>query len=108
MKKGDIILLPFPFPDLSASKLRPAVVLVVSQHDVVVAFITSQTKWNFENTVLLSPSTNNGLKIESFVRLNKLATLDLSLVVGKLGHLTIEELQVIDRELIKMLAINIK
>lgn len=108
MKKGDIILLPFPFTDLSASKLRPAVVLVVSQHDVVVAFITSQTKLNFENTVLLFPSTNNGLKIESFVRLNKLATLDLSLVVGKLGHLTIEELQVIDRELIKMLAINIK
>jgi len=41
MKKGDIVLIKFPFTDLSGSKLRPALVLVESGNDVIVAFITS-------------------------------------------------------------------
>lgn len=42
MKKGDIILLPFPFTDLSGAKNRPAVLLVYNKLDIVVAFITTQ------------------------------------------------------------------
>jgi mRNA interferase MazF len=45
MKKGDIILIPFPFTNLSGRKLRPALVLAVSPADIIVAFITSQTAW---------------------------------------------------------------
>ncbi|MCW5911528.1 MAG: type II toxin-antitoxin system PemK/MazF family toxin [Cyclobacteriaceae bacterium] len=108
MKKGDIVLLPFPFTDLSNSKLRPAVILVVSEQDVVVAFITSQIKWNLVYAVTLSPSLENGLKVESYIRLNKLATIDLNLVVGKLGSLTNAELSLLDQELAKMLAINLE
>ena len=35
MKKGDIILLPFPFTDLSGNKLRPALVLADEEGDVI-------------------------------------------------------------------------
>lgn len=44
MKKGNIILIPFPFADLTGIKTRPALVLSQSSFDVVVCFITSQTE----------------------------------------------------------------
>lgn len=40
--KGKIILVPFPFTDLTATKLRPALVLLEGEQDVVVAFISSK------------------------------------------------------------------
>ena len=51
MKKGDIILIPFPFTDLSGNKNRPALVLVNSELDITVAFISTQLKWKEETDI---------------------------------------------------------
>jgi mRNA interferase MazF len=107
MKKGDIIFVPFPFTDLSGTKLRPAVVLINSRQDVVVAFITSQLKWKTETTIPIKSSEINGLKSDSFVRLDKITTLDKEIVVGRLGSLTEAEVEKMNKELIKILNINI-
>jgi mRNA interferase MazF len=40
--KGKIVLIPFPFTDLTAAKLRPALVLFEGERDIVVAFISSK------------------------------------------------------------------
>ena len=41
--KGDIVVLPFPFSDLSSSKRRPALVLVSGKgDDIVLCQITSK------------------------------------------------------------------
>lgn len=43
--KGDVVVVPFPFADLSASKRRPAlVVAVLNNNDVILCQITSQTR----------------------------------------------------------------
>jgi len=87
MAKGDVVLIRFPFTDLSGSKLRPSIILAETALDLRVCFITSQLQWQETNDVELIPSVENGLKIPSLIRINKIATLDRKLAVGLLGRL---------------------
>jgi mRNA interferase MazF len=87
MNKGDIVMAPFPFTDLTGTKLRPAVVLIVTIYDLTVSFITTQLKWREPTDIELLPSTKTGIKKVSLIRLSKIATVDKSLAVGKLGTL---------------------
>jgi mRNA interferase MazF len=70
MKKGDIVLLPFPFTDLSGNKLRPVLILVVNRNDVVVSFITTNESLKTETDISIQSSHKNGLKRNSIVLLN--------------------------------------
>ena len=88
MAKGDIILITFPFTDLSGSKLRPALVLADNSFDITVCFITTQTQWQEQTDVLIIPNATNGLRIQSYIRTSKIATLDRSLAKGLLGKLS--------------------
>ena len=103
MKKGDIILLSFPFTDLKGTKIRPALILVVSDLDVVVAFITTQFKWKNPYDILLEPNDSNGLKKTSLLRLSKITTMDKDLILGKLGELDSLDMQNINNNLIKII-----
>jgi len=62
MTKGDIILISFPFTDLSGAKLRPAILISDGDEDVIVLFITTQLGWQDSLDILLNPTTLNGLK----------------------------------------------
>ena len=102
MAKGDIVLIIFPFTDLSGSKLRPALVLADTNLDLTVCFITTQTQWQEPTDVLLIPNANNGLRIQSLIRISKIATLDKALAKGLLGKLSLTEMADLNNKL-KML-----
>lgn len=91
MAKSDIVLITFPFTDLSGSKLRPAVVLVDAPMDITVCFITTQFTWQEAMDVLLQPSATNGLHKTSLIRTSKIATLHKGLAKGLLGRLSSQE-----------------
>jgi mRNA interferase MazF len=94
MFKGNIVLIPFPFTDLSGNKLRPALILAETSFDVTVSFITTQLQWQEPTDILLQPNTSNGIKKTSLIRLSKIATIDKLLVKGKIG--SINQTQIAD------------
>jgi mRNA interferase MazF len=84
---GSIVLARFPFTDLTGDKRRPA--LVVSRDndhrsDLVVCFNTSVLRTD-PHMALLGAAPGTGLKVASMVRFDKIATLDRSVIAGKLG-----------------------
>jgi len=103
MKKGSIILIPFPFTDLSGNKVRPAVVLCKSDLDVTICFITSELKWKTEYDIPVFPSETNGLKVPSLIRICKIATIDSTLALGELGELSNFEIDKLDKGLKNLL-----
>ena len=91
-----VVLVPFPFDDLSGSKVRPAVCLTdaVGQHrHVVLAFITSAVPPTLEPTdVLLDPGSADfaraGLRVRSALRLHRMVTVSATIIQRQLGSLT--------------------
>ena len=106
MRKGDVVLLPFPFTDLSGSKYRPAVILTTTKKDVIVAFITSQLTLRKDTDIKLQQTQQNGLKRNSILLLDKIATLSKKLVTGRIEILTDNELILIDKNLVKIFQIK--
>lgn len=106
MNKGDIVLIPFPFTDLSGLKNRPALILIAGEADITLSFITTQLKWEEPLDVVIEPSLENGIKRTSIIRLSKLATLDKDLVLGKLGNLSQSEMATVNKNLIKIFKLN--
>jgi mRNA interferase MazF len=86
---GSIVLTRFPFTDLTGGKLRPALVISRENNrraDVVLASITSkQQVGSLPDAAPIQPSNANGVKVPSWVRLDKLATLENQVVAGKIG-----------------------
>jgi mRNA interferase MazF len=103
MAKGDIVLITFPFTDLSGSKLRPAVVLVDTPLDLTVCFITTQIGWQEITDVLLAPTLINGLHKPSLIRTSKIATIDRTLAKGLLGRLSGQEIAELNVKLMQLL-----
>ncbi len=93
--KWKIVLVPFPFDDLTGTKVRPAVCLteeISTYQHVVIAFITSQvTKASEPSDILLLASSpdfpSTGLKASSAIRLHRLVTIPISLMRRHLGNL---------------------
>jgi mRNA interferase MazF len=106
MKKGDVILISFPFTDLKGEKVRPAMVLVASDLDVIIAFITTKFKWQSTFDIFLEPDALNGLKKTSLLRLSKITTIDKDLVLGKLGELNSNYINSINDNLMNILDLN--
>jgi len=106
MAKGDVVLLSFPFTDLSGSKLRPAVVLVESDLDVTVCFVTTQLFWEDENDLKLWPNIHSGIKKESILRVSKIATLDRAFLKGTIGSLNPDEISGLNRKLKMVFALE--
>ncbi len=89
-KRGVIVLVPFPFSDLSGSKVRPAIIVSNGMvgKDIVVLFITSKIKTKHMHQITITPDQINGLKTSSRVVCSKFATLEAKIVLGEIGMIS--------------------
>lgn len=87
---GAVILLPFPFSDLSSTKLRPAIVLADSgRGDWILCQVTSKSYGDPTAVVLDQADLATGsLRLQSFARPDKLFTASDSLFVAEVSTLT--------------------
>ncbi|NIT56896.1 MAG: type II toxin-antitoxin system PemK/MazF family toxin [Aliifodinibius sp.] len=93
--KGKIVLVPFPFDDLSSAKMRPAVCLTNAagpHRHVVLAFITSRIPdEKLDSDIVINSSDKGfhqtGLRVSSTIRLHRLMTVTTSLIKRELGKL---------------------
>jgi mRNA interferase MazF len=100
IKKGQIILIPFPFTDLKGQKVRPAIVLSDNNlGDIVVAFISSKIDKIKNNDLLIKTDEQNCLKSDSKIVCSKLTTIDRKIILGKIGSLKVKQIQEIDKKL---------
>jgi mRNA interferase MazF len=98
MTKYKVVLVPFPFDDLSSAKVRPAVCLsnLIGPHDhVILAFITSTVPTSRLETDLVIDAndpdfSSTGLRVSSTLQLHRLMTATKSILLRELGVLSPE------------------
>lgn len=95
--KGDVILIPFPFTDASASKRRPALVISNSAHHnqfdkILCLAITSQTAANRFDYQVIDCKKAGLLFDVSWVLVDKIFTTEKKFIIKKLGELDTGEL----------------
>lgn len=93
--RGDVVLTHFPFTDLSGSAVRPA--LVVSHgligQDLVLAGISSVVRGALSPTDCPLNSSHpefaqTGLRVTSVFRMHKIAAVEQSVIVRRLGRIS--------------------
>ena len=101
--RGKVVLVPFPFDDLSATKVRPAVCLsdpVGVYRHVILGFVSTRPPVeHLESDLALPASGVSGLRFDSTLRLHRLMTVSSSLISRELGQLSSEELKLVEDKL---------
>ena len=98
--EGDVLVIDFPFSDLRYTKRRPVLIVKVPKgEDIIVVQITGSS---YEKSVEIplkgSDFKNGNLKRDSFIRIDKIASIEKSLINYKIGSLKQEKFnEVINR-----------
>jgi len=103
--KGDVVVIPFPFSDLTGTKRRPAFVLAdLPGNDIILCQITSVAKPDaFALPLTREDFVSGSLPVDSFIRPNKIFTADKNLILYTSGHLSDEKTVEVINSLISLL-----
>ena len=109
LEPAAVVILRFPFSDLSSSKFRPAVVLApASSPDWIVCAITSNAYADSSSIELSSSSfISGGLRGHAYARPLKVFAIDPSLVTGRAGKLGVSSYRAIVESLINALSASL-
>ena len=96
MKTGNIILVPFPFSELTDIKVRPAVVISTTKdkyEDVIVSAISSVIPDSISaNEIIIESNSINNLRVKSVLKVDRIVTIKKESVIAMIGSLSENEL----------------
>ena len=107
-EQGEILIVPFPFSNLSSVKQRPVLVLSKNEYnnktdDIITCGITSNLK-DIENSVLIENKNlvNGQIPTPSRIKVDKLFTIEKSIIKRKFGRVNNDILERVKKEFIKL------
>ena len=103
--KGDVVVIPFPFSDLSQSKRRPALVIApLEGNDVILCQITSKTlKDSYAISIDDTDFTSGSLKQSGNIRPNRLFTADSHIILYRIGSTKRDKLSEVTKRLVEII-----
>jgi mRNA interferase MazF len=103
--KGDVVVVPFPFSDLTRSKRRPALVVAeLEEDDLILCQITSQEIRDKYTISLEANDFESGiLKQKSNIRPNRIFTADRHIIIYRAGHLKPDKIKEVINKIIDIL-----
>lgn len=104
--KGSVVVVPFPFSDLSGSKRRPALVIADwGGDDIMLCQITSKANTDgFAIHLSESDFSAGGLPIDSNIRLNKVFTADKRIILRIAGTLKQDKYKAVAEGIARLIA----
>ena len=102
--KNDVVLVRYPFADLSSSKVRPAIIVSVphASEDIFVVPLTSKTTFLLEGEFVLTDWSKAGLNVSTAVK-RGIYTVNIDLIIKKVGKLSNSDTQNLEKSLRKWL-----
>jgi mRNA interferase MazF len=88
---GDIILINYPFSDLTEYKKRPCLVLTENRDDVLVVFISSKIENKENEDLIIKKDNENNLIVDSLLKLFKINNIHKNLIYKKIGELNVKQ-----------------
>ncbi|MBW1796757.1 MAG: type II toxin-antitoxin system PemK/MazF family toxin [Deltaproteobacteria bacterium] len=103
--RGDVVVVPFPFSDLTDSKRRPALVLTgLMGNDCILCQITSQPiKDNYSIGLDDSDFEKGSLRQKSNIRPNRIFTCDEGIILYRVGNIRAQKMESIIRKVIEII-----
>lgn len=103
--KGNVVVLPFPFSDLSGSKRRPALVLAdLPGDDILLCQITSQHNKDSNTIAISSDSFISGyLPADSFIKPYRVFTADKNIIIRRAGTLKYNITDSVKQKIVELL-----
>jgi mRNA interferase MazF len=90
LERGDLLLVPFPFTDLSTTKRRPVLAVTAADNygDFIAIPVTSRPQAEHGLPLAATDMLTGTLPAASWIRTNRIVTLNASLVVKNLGRIS--------------------
>jgi len=103
--KGDVVVLPFPFSDLSQTKRRPALVVAEAGGDELLfcQIISQDIRDRHAIPLDVADFQSGSLKKTSNIRPNRIFTADSEIILYQAGHITPEKTACVVEELVTIL-----
>ncbi len=103
--KGDVVVAPFPFSDLSATKKRPALVVAeLAGDDVILCQITSRFVGDGYTIPLADQDfVSGGLRQSSNIRPNRLFTADSRVILYRAGRISPAKMQEVTARIVQVM-----